>query len=114
MTTCAVRESEQLISRSKAILMDVCARIYRLPNVGKIILFGSYAKGDFSSESDMDLAVFFDTDRDCLLDEYRMVARICGNSEIDIQAQVFRLSELEEPCGIIEEIVTYGVEIRCV
>ena len=83
----------------------------QLPRASRIILFGSYAKGTQSEESDVDLAVFFDTEKESLLDEYRALVGICRSSELDIQIQAFHISELDEPCGIIEEIANYGVEL---
>lgn len=86
-------------------------RIAALPWVSRIILFGSYAKGTPSEASDVDLAVFIDSDKPCLLDEYHVLTEICRSAELDIQVQAFHSYELDEPCGIIEEIVTYGIEL---
>jgi predicted nucleotidyltransferase len=91
---------------------DVCRQIFALPGVRTIILFGSYAKGDAEAESDIDLAVFFDAAEDCLIEQYRELSRICANPEVDIQAQPFHTYELLQPCGIIDEVVSYGVELR--
>ncbi len=87
------------------------SRIAALPCVNRIILYGSYAKGTQSDASDVDLAVFVDSDKPCLIEEYRMLSEICRSAELDIQVQVFHAEELCEPCGIIEEIVTYGIEL---
>lgn len=90
-----------------------CAeRIYALPGVERAMLFGSYAKGTARADSDIDLAVFFSTVKSCLLDEYRALVRICSKTGLDIQVQVFDVCELSEPCGIVEEIVRYGVELE--
>jgi len=40
------------------------------------------------------------------------LARICANTQVDIQVQPFHAYELLQPCGIIEEVVTYGIELR--
>ncbi|MEG1547256.1 MAG: nucleotidyltransferase domain-containing protein [Clostridia bacterium] len=82
-----------------------------LPGVSRIILFGSCAKGTQTRESDVDLAVFFSLDKHCLLDEYRQLVRICSSSDMDIQIQAFNEAELDDPCGIIEEILAFGIEI---
>jgi predicted nucleotidyltransferase len=89
----------------------VCEQIRKLPDVHKIILFGSYAKGKARAESDIDLAVFFHTDETCLIEKYRQLTRICRNIEVDVQAQPFHSSELGHPLGIVEEIVGYGIEL---
>ena len=94
------------------LLVSVVRAIEQLPRVEHIYLFGSYAMGTQSPDSDVDLAVFFDSEKDKLLDEYRTLVGICRNAELDIQVQVFQSAELEEPCGIIEEIVTNGIELH--
>ena len=83
--------------------------IAALPDVRCIILYGSYAKGTQTEASDVDLAVFFDTERTMLLPEYRVLTRLCRSAEVDIQAQAFAAVELAEPCGIVGEIVHYGM-----
>ncbi len=92
-------------------MVRVCEQIRKLPDVHKIILFGSYAKGRARAESDIDLAVFFHTDETCLIEKYRQLTKICRSIEVDIQAQPFHASELGKPLGIIEEIVDYGIEL---
>lgn len=92
-------------------MKDICLQIFKLPGAEKVVLFGSYAKGEANRESDIDLAVFFSEKQDCLLEEYRQLARICANPIVDIQAQPFHAEELHAPCGIIDEVVTYGIEL---
>ena len=94
------------------VMAGVCGKISELPGAERIVLFGSYAKGTAEAESDVDLAVFFRTEEDCLIEQYRALTRICSNPELDIQVQPFHTYELLQPCGIIEEVVTYGIELR--
>ena len=100
-----------VFGRNAARMRDICRKIGALPDVNKIVLFGSYARGCAESESDIDLAVFFDCFDARLLERYRQLARICINPEIDIQVQPFHTYELDTPCGIIEEIEAYGLEL---
>ena len=93
-------------------MMEICRRIDALADVDRIVLFGSYAKGCQSRNSDIDLAVFFDCNDARLLGRYRQLARICVNEEIDIQVQPFHAYELSTPCGIIEEILEHGIELH--
>ncbi len=94
------------------VMAEVCERVSKLPGAERIVLFGSYAKGTAEAESDVDLAVFFETEEECLVKQYRALMRICSNAELDIQAQPFHTYELLQPCGIIEEVVTYGIELK--
>ncbi|MDO4582334.1 MAG: nucleotidyltransferase domain-containing protein [Bacillota bacterium] len=92
-------------------LLAKATQIHMLPNVNKVILYGSYAKGLATKDSDVDLAVFFDEDKEFFLEEYRALVKLCSDEKRDYQVQAFSALELQEPCGIIEEIVRYGVEI---
>lgn len=49
----------------------------------KVILFGSYARGDFDSESDVDIAVFLNLEESELRDNYEKVSII--SSELSIK-----------------------------
>lgn len=45
---------------------EICEKLKVLKNnkaIRKVILFGSYAKGDASRKSDMDMAIIMDTDK---------------------------------------------------
>ena len=103
---------EGLFGEHAALMRVICQKIDALSNVSKIVLFGSYAKRCAENESDIDLAVFFDSSDARLLRQYRELARICVNPDIDIQVQPFHTYELATPCGIIEEIEAYGLELR--
>ncbi|NLI54233.1 MAG: nucleotidyltransferase domain-containing protein [Clostridiales bacterium] len=103
---------EGLFNRHAAKMRDICRGIYALPDVSKVVLFGSYAKRCAEPESDVDIAVFFECTDARLLRRYRQLTRICANPEIDVQAQPFHTYELSTPCGIIEEIEAYGLELR--
>lgn len=102
----------RIFPRHADVMAGVCGKISKLPGAERIVLFGSYAKGTAEAESDVDLAVFFRTEEDCLIAQYRALTRICSNPELDIQAQPFHTYELLQPCGIIEEVVTYGIELK--
>jgi predicted nucleotidyltransferase len=102
---------EGIFGEHAAQMLEICRAIAALPDVDKIVLFGSFAKGCAECDSDIDLAVFFTSENARLLRQYRQLARICVNSTIDIQVQPFHTYELATPCGIIEEIEAYGLEL---
>lgn len=58
---------------------DVVRQIVEKFRPHKIILFGSYARGNFRPESDLDLLVVMDTS----LKEVRQAIEICQNIEYD-------------------------------
>ncbi|MBA4347822.1 MAG: hypothetical protein C0413_03105 [Clostridiales bacterium] len=105
------RDFEGIFGEHAAQMHEICSAIAVLPGVEKIVIFGSFAKGCANSDSDIDLAVFFSTTDTRMLRQYHQLARICMNSKIDIQVQPFHTYELATPCGIIEEIEAYGLEL---
>ncbi len=94
-------------------ITDCLRKITYIPSVEKIIIFGSRAKGNAREDSDVDIAVFFNLEESKMLECYRKLVHICAIPEADIQIQAFPVSELVNPCGIIEEIVKYGFVYHC-
>ena len=94
-------------------ICDCLRKVTDIPSVEKIIIFGSRAKGNAREDSDVDIAVFFDLEESKMLECYRKLVHICTIPEVDIQIQAFPASELDNPCGIIEEIVKYGFVYHC-
>lgn len=90
-------------------ICDCLRRVADLSFVDKIYIYGSFAKGNPTQDSDLDIAVFFNLDESKMLECYRKLVNICRIPELDIQIQAFPSSELISPCGIIEEIVKYGI-----
>ncbi|MCK5057744.1 MAG: nucleotidyltransferase domain-containing protein [Candidatus Aminicenantes bacterium] len=79
----------------------------------KVILFGSYAKGDVSRKSDMDLAVIMDTDKR-FFDRYNLCDELYNifDTSLDIfpytEEEFFRISHRPFIKTIIKEgIVVY-------
>lgn len=78
--------------------------------VCSVVLFGSYAKGTFTPESDIDIAVFVRDGID-LLSVFRQSVKLSSGYPLDIQILVFYESSLDEPIGIVGEIAEYGFDI---
>ena len=80
--------------------------------IEKVILFGSYAKGTYHKDSDIDLAI---VSSDFKANEYikNMSKLLLKASELgaDIQTLPFSVEEYNEPVGIMEEILRTGLEI---
>lgn len=79
----------------------------------RVILFGSYAKGTYHAQSDIDIALVLPDGygRDDQLEIFRMIRRESRRFDYDIQPQVFFAGEFEDPIGIAEEIAEYGLDI---
>ncbi|OFY49540.1 MAG: nucleotidyltransferase [Bacteroidetes bacterium GWF2_41_31] len=76
----------------------------------KIILFGSYAKGNFNEDSDIDIAVIL-KDYKNLMDIQLDLMRIRRKIDSRIEPHPFRESEFEITNPIVSEILKYGQEI---
>ncbi|MDP2724032.1 MAG: nucleotidyltransferase domain-containing protein [Bacteroidales bacterium] len=76
----------------------------------KIILFGSYAKGNFNDDSDIDIAVIL-KDYKNLMDIQLDLMRIRRKIDSRIEPHPFRESEFEITNPIVSEILKYGQEI---
>jgi len=76
----------------------------------KIILFGSYAKGNFNDDSDIDIAVIlkdYNNKMDIQLDLMRLRRKIDSR----IEPHPFRANDFNMTNPIVNEILKYGQEI---
>lgn len=80
-------------------------------NYIRIILFGSYAKGNFNEDSDIDIAVVF-KDYSNSIDMQLELMRLRRKIDSRIEPHPFRESEFELSNPIVSEIVKYGQEIK--
>jgi len=77
----------------------------------RIILFGSYAKGNYNDDSDIDIAVIF-KDYSNLIDMQLELMRLRRKIDSRIEPHPFRESEFELSNPIVSEIIKYGQEIK--
>ena len=98
----------------KTIALDIAQRYAYAVNANydsiRIFLFGSYAKGNFNDDSDIDIAVVlknYSSQTDMQLELMRLRRKI----ESRIEPHPFRESEFERSNPIVDEIIKYGQEI---
>lgn len=77
----------------------------------RIILFGSYAKGNFREESDIDIAVVF-KDYNSTIDMQLELMRIRRKIDSRIEPHPFREADFEPSNPVVYEILKYGQEIN--
>jgi len=77
----------------------------------KIILFGSYAKGNYHEDSDIDIAIVF-KDFSNLIDMQVELMRLRRKIDSRIEPHPFRESDFDISNPIVYEILKYGKEIR--
>jgi predicted nucleotidyltransferase len=80
-------------------------------NYLKIILFGSYAKGNYNDDSDIDIAVVL-KDYSNLIDMQLELMRLRRKIDSRIEPHPFRESDFELSNPIVNEILKYGQEIK--
>ena len=95
------------------IVEDYVARLTKQIPVNKVILFGSYVKGNYTRDSDIDIAIFSDYFKDMDgLQAFRILFLSSVGYKADLQPLPFTMEEYSKPDGIVEEIIKTGVEIR--
>lgn len=81
--------------------------------VDRAILFGSYAKGTYHEDSDIDLAIFTDSFRDLeRVDGIKYLLKKARKyRDVDLQPIPFTNQDYRVPLGIVEEILKTGIEV---
>jgi predicted nucleotidyltransferase len=77
----------------------------------KIFLFGSYAKGNFNENSDIDIAVVFG-DYDNRINRQFELLKLRRKVDSRIEPHPFRESEFKLSNPFVSEIIKYGQEIK--
>lgn len=81
--------------------------------IDKAILFGSYAKGDYSVDSDIDLAIFSDSFKD--MDYIESIKYLLKKARkyrgVDLQPIAFTNQDYEDGLGIVEDVLRTGIEV---
>ncbi|MDZ7606904.1 MAG: nucleotidyltransferase domain-containing protein [Cyclobacteriaceae bacterium] len=77
----------------------------------KMILFGSYAKGNFNENSDIDIAVVF-KDYNNIMDMQLELMRLRRKIDSRIEPHPFREVDFDLSNPIVYEILKYGQEIK--
>lgn len=77
----------------------------------KIVLFGSYVKGNFNKDSDIDIAVIL-KDYNNLIDIQLDLMRLRRSIDSRIEPHPFRERDFENSNPIVHEILKYGQDIN--
>lgn len=94
------------------LIIDFLRKVSHQINVDKAILFGSYANGQYTSESDVDLAIFSNDFMDMEpIERFRFLFLNAVDYDFDLQPLAFTADDLMEPDGIVAEIINTGLEV---
>lgn len=100
---------ENIISIVDDYLKDLSLEI----QIEKAFLFGSYAKGYYGVDSDIDLAIFSDSFKD--MDRIESIKYLLKKArkykDIDLQPISFTKKDYEERLGIVEAVLKKGIEV---
>jgi len=77
----------------------------------KFILFGSYAKGNYTENSDIDIAIIFN-DYNNLLEMQLDLMRIRRKIDSRIEPHPFRAKDFNISNPLVNEILKYGLELK--
>ena len=75
----------------------------------KIVLFGSYAKGNWHKDSDIDIAVIVDNITDDFLSVSTMLNKLTRN--IDYRIEPVLLEKDDDRSGFLSTILLYGLTL---
>ncbi|MDP4152715.1 MAG: nucleotidyltransferase domain-containing protein [Bacillota bacterium] len=103
--------TKHLPTQISSILHNLIPKLRANLLIYRIYLFGSFSKGTYSKDSDIDIAIFLSECNNNLKSVYKNAVKICSEYGKDIQVQVFNQDELLEPAGIVEEIIEFGTDI---
>ena len=83
--------------------------------IEKVFLFGSYAKGTYHENSDIDIAVYSkDFSTETRIEDMTYLLDKTWGLGLDIQPYPFGTDDYEDPVGIVEEILATGIELKTV
>ncbi len=86
----------------------------RYKNIEKIIMFGSFAKGNNHKDSDIDLAILFKSlasKNDDIIDMQIKLMRSRSDEELMIEPHPFISSEFNDTNPIVNEINKNGIQL---
>lgn len=96
----------------QSIVIDYVDKIKRQIPIEKVILFGSYAKGRYSKDSDVDIAIFSDYFKNMDgVDAFKFLFLQTLEYDIDMQPLAFTTEDYNQQIGIVGEIIKTGIEI---
>lgn len=96
-------------SEFNKIMQKVVINITKEYSPQEILLYGSYAKGSNTEDSDIDLAVIFNSIEDKYFETVSKIFQIV--STIDSRIETVLLIKTHDKSGFIEHIKNYGITL---
>ncbi|MEW6027068.1 MAG: nucleotidyltransferase domain-containing protein [Planctomycetota bacterium] len=105
----AIRESNRLIDKIVGRYLDILKE-NNIP-LWRVYIYGSYAKGSYHKESDIDLAVFWDKDDIDGFEEDAQLLKLTRQVDLRIEPHSFARPDFAEDDPYIAHIITTGKRI---
>jgi uncharacterized protein len=96
----------------KQIVEDYVRQLKKEIPIEKVVLFGSYAKGNYHKDSDVDLAIFSDYfDGMRRVDGINYLLLKAMEYDIDLEPLPFTKTDYIKKSGFAKEVLKEGIEI---
>ena len=79
-------------------------------NIQEVYLFGSYAKGTNTEDSDIDIAIIINSD-DNVFDLMVELMMLTQNIDLRIEPHPIKLKDFEEGNPFVQEIIDTGIKV---
>lgn len=81
--------------------------------VSRALLFGSFAKGNFNEDSDIDVAIVMNNVPDIIEMQIDLM-KVRRNVDLRIEPHPFSLSNFEPSNPMVNDILKYGIEVKAI
>ncbi|MEY2830276.1 MAG: hypothetical protein RIQ33_2134 [Bacteroidota bacterium] len=103
---------EKITNMDKAAAINI-AKIYMQLikakyEVSQSLLFGSYAKGNFNNDSDIDVAIVLKNPAD-IIDVQIEMMKLRRNIDLRIEPHPFFISDFNQQNPVVSEVLRYGI-----
>jgi predicted nucleotidyltransferase len=104
----------EVSERISRIAEDYINEVNKHINVDRAFLYGSYAKGNYSEHSDLDIAIFSESFKGkSFVDSVAFLFSLARKyKDVCIEPVAFTESDLQEDNPFVKEIITTGKEIK--
>jgi predicted nucleotidyltransferase len=101
------------IEKVKATVKDYADEVRQIMPVVKVFLYGSYARGNPTKYSDVDVCFFVQNfgNKNCI-EVMKDLLKLSRKYQIGIEPNVFEESELYDDDPFVEEVLRTGIEIQ--
>lgn len=94
------------------IIKKYIEEISKYYKIDAIILFGSYANGTNSKDSDIDIAIITSDLKDDIIDEEFKLMKLRRKIDIRIEPHIIRTKDFEEKSDpFIQEVIETGIKV---